>query len=99
MLILYLDVQKICWLPWDKQWLTWFDDVDGGKIVAKNLSKDVCRNPKQLGQILKVLFKTSMVLKNLIENHYTKSISKTIKIPMKIDKENIIAIKWRFKST
>ena len=31
-----------------------------------------------------------MVLKKRIENHYTKSISKTIKIPLKIHKENII---------
>ena len=90
LLILGLDVKRICWSPWDKSWLTWFDDLDGTKIVAKNLYNEVCRNLKQLAQILKVLFKTSMVLKNLIENHYTNSISKTMKIPLKIHKENII---------
>ena len=40
-----------------------------------------------------------MALKKLIENHDTKSMSKKIKIPINIDKENIIAIKSRFEST
>ena len=35
--------------------------------MQKKLSKDVCRNPKQFGQISKVLFKTSLVSKNLLK--------------------------------
>ena len=68
-------------------------------LLQKNFSKDVCRNPEQFGQISKVLFKTSMVLKKLNWKSLTKSMSKTINIPMNIDKENIMVIKSRFEST